>query len=329
MRQILQSIIHQHILSFGTAKQLMIDISERRYAPNEVAALLSLIQQRGVHSSELAGFRQALLDQAVSIDLDIPEAIDIVGTGGDGKNTFNISTAAAFVVAAAGFPVIKHGNYSASSVSGSSHIFEQLGFELTADRSTLMQYLQQLNICFLHAPCFHPSMKEVAPIRRELNIPTIFNILGPLINPAGVKNLCLGVANLKTLRLYRQVLQGTSTRYTMVHNLDGYDEISLTDQVKVDHYLTGDTTYSPHHFGTTRIEPQEIYGGDSTEAAFQLFLNILSGNGTQAQNQVVMANAAIAIRLVKPELSLTQAKQLAKESLLGLSAYELIKQIRS
>lgn len=329
MKAILQSIINHYVLSFDTAKELMLDIANAKHNPSEIASLLSLLQQRGIHAQELAGFREALLQKAVRVNLNCPDAIDIVGTGGDGKNSFNISTATAFVVAASGIPVIKHGNYSASSISGSSHIFEQLGFTLTADQVTLQSYLDQLSICFLHAPCFHPSMKEVVPVRKELKIPTFFNILGPLINPASVSKLCLGVANLSTFRLYKHLLQETDLHYTIVHNIDGYDELSLTDDARVYHHTQGEQVYTPQALGEGKINPQDIYGGNTTQEAFDLFMRILSGKGSPAQNQVVIANATLAIQLAKPELSLAQARDLATASLMERKAYDIIQQIQS
>ncbi len=268
---------------------------------------------RTVTVEELSGFRSALLDLCVAIDLSAYNPIDLCGTGGDGKDTFNISTLASFVTAGAGVKVAKHGNYGVSSSCGSSNVMEHLGVKFSNDAVFLEQSIDQAGICILHAPLFHPAMKHVAPVRRELGLKTFFNMLGPLVNPAFPKQQMVGVFNLELLRIYSYLLEETEQRYSIIHALDGYDEISLTGEAKVASN-NGTFLVDAKTFGLTPLQATDIGGGESVEDAAQIFMNVLSGQSTLAQRQVVCANAAVAISTAK-EISLQDGFAAAEESL--------------
>ncbi len=270
---------------------------------------------RSISIEELAGFREALLELCVRIDLSAYNAIDIVGTGGDGKDTFNISTLASFVTAGAGIKVAKHGNYGVSSISGSSNVMENLGVKFSNDKDFLEKCIDQAGVCILHAPLFHPAMKNVAPIRKELAARTFFNMLGPMINPSFPKNQLVGVFSLEIARLYAYLYQQTDINYAILHSLDGYDEVSLTGPTKII-TSTKETILNPIDFGVRYLEQSEIEGGKTIEESATMFLNIISGKGTEAQNNVVCANAAMAISTVTGSSTL-ESFQLAKESLLS------------
>ena len=268
---------------------------------------------RSITIEELQGFRDALQELCIKIDLSEYNAIDIVGTGGDGKNTFNISTLSSFITAGAGVHVSKHGNYGVSSTSGSSNVMENLGVKFSNDEGFLKHCLGKAGICILHAPLFHPAMKNVAPIRRELGVKTFFNMLGPMVNPSFPKSQCLGVFNLEVLRLYSFLYQNTDINYSIVYALDGYDEISLTGKAKIvsNH---SEKLFSPEGLGLSKIKQEDIYGGDTVADAAKLFVDIISGNGTEAQNNVVCANAGLAIATNK-QITHKEGFELAKESL--------------
>jgi anthranilate phosphoribosyltransferase len=274
----------------------------------------------------LQGFRDALLELCVPVDLDGEEVIDIVGTGGDGKNTFNISTLACFIVAGAGQKVAKHGNYGASSVSGSSNVMEQMGYKFKNDQDRLRKELDQAGICFLHAPLFHPALKTVGPIRRNLGMRTFFNMLGPLVNPASPSFQLVGVYNLEMARVYNYLLQLSSNAFTIIHGLDGYDEISLTNDTKV---ITqaGEQILTPEQLGKRRVLASDIEGGDTVEDAAKIFRDILSGRGSWAQNAVVLANAAMALHSTGKFKSYDQAYIAAVESLDNGKAYLTLKKL--
>jgi anthranilate phosphoribosyltransferase len=268
---------------------------------------------RSITIEELQGFRDALLDLCIAVDLKDFNAIDIVGTGGDGKNTFNISTLSSFITAGAGINVTKHGNYGVSSTSGSSNVMEFLGVKFSNDEDFLKRCVDQAGICILHAPLFHPAMKKVAPIRRELGVKTFFNMLGPMVNPSFPKNHVLGVFNLEVLRLYSFLYQNTNNNYNIIYALDGYDEISLTGKAKIvsNH---SEKLFSPEDLGLSIINQQDIFGGDTVEDAAKIFVNIIKGKGTEAQNNVVCANAGLAIATSK-QISHKEGFEMAKESL--------------
>jgi len=270
---------------------------------------------RSITLEELKGFRDALLELCIPIDLKDFDAIDLCGTGGDGKDTFNISTLSSFVTAGAGVKVSKHGNYGVSSACGSSNVMEYLGIKFSNDEDLLKHSIDKAGICVLHAPLFHLAMKYVAPIRRELGVKTFFNMLGPMVNPSFPKNQMVGVFNLELLRLYGYLYQNTDKNYSIVHALDGYDEISLTGKTKVisNH---SETMFSPEDLGVSLIEQSAIFGGNSVEDAAKIFMTVITGNGTEAQNNVVCANAGLAIATSK-QMEHKEGFEMAKESLLS------------
>ncbi len=301
-------------LSREELKNVMIGITREAYTTQQTAALLMGLQMKGITADELLGLRDGLLETGTPVDLSPYHPIDIVGTGGDGKNTFNISTCACFVVAGAGYKVAKHGNYAATSVSGASSVLENHGVHFTTERSRLRESLERSGIAYLHAPLFAGGMKNVVPVRKTLAIPTCFNLLGPLINPCRPTYQLLGVANLRQMRLYNSVMQQTHTTYAIVNSTDGYDEISLTGPFKV---LTHDDerVMSPTDLGLPQIRPSEIYGGTTPHEAMHIFDAILEGTSTDSQRAVVLANAAFAIRLIEPQKNICECLDIARESL--------------
>jgi len=270
---------------------------------------------RSITLEELQGFRDALLELCIAIDLKEFNAIDLCGTGGDGKDTFNISTLSSFVTAGAGVKVAKHGNYGVSSACGSSNVMEFLGIKFSKDEDFLKRSIDKAGICVLHAPLFHPAMKNVAPIRRELGVKTFFNMLGPMVNPSFPKNQMVGVFNLELQRLYGYLYQQTDKNYSIVHALDGYDEISLTGKTKVISNIS-EIMFSPEDLGIPQINQNDIYGGNSVGDAAKIFLHVIEGKGTSSQNNVVCANAILAIATSK-QISHKQGFELAKDSLLS------------
>jgi anthranilate phosphoribosyltransferase len=294
MKKILQYLFEHKTLSKEQAKEVLINISKNLYNESEMSAFITVFLMRSITIDELQGFRDALLELCVRIDLNGHDAIDIVGTGGDGKNTFNISTLACFIVAGTGQKVAKHGNYGASSISGASNVMEQLGYTFKNDQDKLKREVQESNICFLHAPLFHPALKAVGAIRKNLGVRTFFNMLGPMVNPAFPKFQLVGVYNLEMARIYNYLLQQTAGTFTIIHSLDGYDEISLTNDTKV---ITnnGEKIMTPEQLGKRSVEAADIYGGNTVEEAAKIFTKILKGEGTWSQNAVVLANAAMAL----------------------------------
>lgn len=319
MRVILEKLFQQYRLSKEEAKSLLLDIAKDAYNEAHLASFLTVFRMRPITVAELAGFREALLELAVRVDLSGYNAIDIVGTGGDGKDTFNISTLTSFVVAGTGQKVTKHGNYSVSSKSGSSDMLERMGYEFTNDEGILRRQLETANICFLHAPKFHPAMKAVGPVRKALKLKTFFNMLGPLVNPSSPKNQLLGTYNLEVARLYYYILQEEGSNFGIVHALDGYDEISLTGSFKL-YTKRGEQLISPEQLQQERVAKEDIFGGNSVEEAARVFKSILNGEGTKAQNSVVLTNAAIALKIVDEQLDFETAYDKAKDSLFGLQA---------
>jgi anthranilate phosphoribosyltransferase len=283
---------------------------------------------RSITIEELQGFRDALLELCVKADLSEYETMDIVGTGGDGKNTFNISTLACFIVAGAGQKVAKHGNYGASSISGASNVMEQLGYKFSNDNSKLKSELDAANICFLHAPLFHPALKTVGPIRKNLAMRTFFNMLGPMANPANPAYQLVGVYNLEMARIYNYLLQQTGKAFTIIHSLDGYDEISLTNDTKV---ITneGEKIMTPEQLGKRMVSAEDITGGTSVEEAAKIFGAILKGEGSWAQNAVVLANAAMALHCTGKYKKYDDAYHAAIESLESGKANECLKKLVS
>ena len=294
MKKILQYLFEHKSLSRGEAKDILINISKNVYNETEITAFITVFLMRSITIAELEGFRDALLELCVQVNLNGFETIDIVGTGGDGKNTFNISTLSCFIVAGTGQKVAKHGNYGATSVSGASNVMELLGYQLKNHPDKLKKEMEESNFCFLHAPLFHPALKTVGPIRKNLGVRTFFNMLGPMVNPAAPAFQLVGVYNLEMARIYNYLLQQTGRAFTIIHGLDGYDEISLTNDTKV---ITnqGERIMTPEQLGKRSVTAMDIYGGNTAEDAAKIFLTILKGEGTWAQNAVVIANAAMAL----------------------------------
>ena len=328
MKTILNRLINHETLSKTEAKDVLVHISNGNYNPSQIASFLTVYMMRSVSIEELAGFREALLELCIRVDLSTYNTIDLCGTGGDGKDTFNISTLASFVAAGAGIKVSKHGNYGVSSISGSSNVMEKLGIKFSNENDFLEKCIDQAGICILHAPLFHPAMKNVGPIRKELGIRTFFNMLGPMINPSFPQNQLVGVYNLELARKYAYLYQNTDLNYTILHSLDGYDEISLTGMTKtITKKMEG--VLKPEDFGVRQLLQNEIEGGKTIEESAEIFMNIISGKGTEAQNNVVCANAAMAISTMTGSSPL-ESFQVAKESLLskkGLAALNKLQEL--
>src|SRR5215510_7349806 len=294
MKKILQYLFEHKTLSREQAKEVLMNIGKGTYNEHEVTAFMTVYLMRSVTIEELQGFQDALLELCVKVDMNGYPVIDIVGTGGDGKNTFNISTLSCFIVAGTGQKVAKHGNYGASSISGASNVMEQLGYKFKNNPDQLKKEVEEANICFLHAPLFHPALKTVGPIRKNLGVRTFFNMLGPMVNPANPAFQLVGVFSLEMARIYNYLLQLTGKAFTIIHGLDGYDEISLTNDTKV---ITneGEKIMTPEEVGKRMVSPADIGGGNSVEEAAKIFTKILKGEGSWAQNAVVLANAALAL----------------------------------
>ncbi|WP_117879869.1 anthranilate phosphoribosyltransferase [Aureibaculum luteum] len=327
MKQILNRLINHETISKEEAKNVLVNISKGEYNPSQIASFLTVYMMRSITVEELEGFRDALLDLCLAVDFSDYNTIDLCGTGGDGKNTFNISTLSSFVAAGAGIHVTKHGNYGVSSVSGSSNVMEFLGIKFSNDEGFLQKSLEETGICVLHAPLFHPAMKNVAPIRKALGVKTFFNMLGPMVNPAFPKNQLVGVFNLELARMYSYLYQNTDKNFTILHALDGYDEISLTGDTKAITNHT-ETMLSPEDFGVPQITQEEIFGGNTVEDSAKIFMEVISGKGTIAQNNVVCANAGMAIATVK-NLQPKEGFDIAKESLLGGKGLEALKKLQA
>ncbi len=328
MKIILNRLINHEMLSKEEAKTVLVNISNGNYNPSQIASFLTVYMMRSISIEELAGFREALLELCIRVDLSAYNTIDLCGTGGDGKDTFNISTLASFVAAGAGIKVAKHGNYGVSSISGSSNVMEKLGVKFSNDNDFLNKCIDQAGICILHAPLFHPAMKNVGPIRKELGVRTFFNMLGPMINPSFPKNQLVGVYNLELARKYAYLYQNTDINFTILHSLDGYDEVSLTCPTKtISDRIEG--VLKPEDFGVRQLLQSEIEGGKTIEESAEMFMNIISGKGTEAQNNVVCANAGMAIATVTKCTPL-EGFELAKESLLsgkGLAALNKLQEL--
>lgn len=326
MKDILNSLYQHKRLSRAEAKKILVDIASDKYSNAHLASFMTVFMMRPITVNELSGFRDALKELAIKVDLSDYNTIDIVGTGGDGKDTFNISTLTSFVVAGTGQKVAKHGNYSVSSQSGSSDMLESFGYEFTNDEATLKSHLEKANICFLHAPKFHPAMKAVGPTRKALKLKTFFNMLGPLVNPSSPQNQLLGTFNLEVARLYNYILQEEGTNYGIVHALDGYDEISLTGGFKM-FTKEGEQLITPESLGLNKVKQSDIFGGSSVTDAAKIFQKILNGEGTEAQNNVVLTNASFALQIVDSSKSFEDAFEETKSSLLGGKAKECLKRL--
>lgn len=326
MKKILQLLFEHKTLSGQQAKEVLLNIGKGVYNEQEITAFLTVYLMRSITIVELQGFRDALLELCVPVNLNGYSVLDIVGTGGDGKNTFNISTLACFIVAGAGQKVAKHGNYGASSISGSSNVMEQLGYIFSIDNDKLKREVEEAGLCFIHAPLFHPALKTVGPIRKNLGVRTFFNMLGPMVNPANPAYQLVGVYNLEMARIYNYLLQQTGKVFTIIHSLDGYDEISLTNDTKV---ITneGESVKTPEQLGKRMVMQTDIQGGNSVEEAAKIFKNILSGEGTWAQNAVVLANAAMGLFCTGNYKLYDDAYNGAVESLESGRANEVLKKL--
>jgi len=319
MKTILNKLFEQQRLTKKEAKEILIEIATKKFNEAHLASFLTVFMMRPISVNELEGFREALLELALKIDLSEFNTIDLCGTGGDGKDTFNISTLTSFVVAGTGNKVAKHGNYSASSVSGSSNMLEFLGYKFTNNQDVLKSQIDKANICFLHAPLFHPAMKAVGPVRKQLGMKTFFNMLGPIVNPSNPQNQLVGVFNLEIARIYNYLLQETQQNYGIIHSIDGYDEISLTSGFKL-FTKNNEEQITPEDLGLKRLKQSQIFGGKSIEESAKIFVSIIEGKGTEAQNTVVLANTAFALKTFDKNKTFETAFEEAKTSLLGLKA---------
>ncbi len=328
MKKILQLLFEHKTLSRQQSYEVLLNIGKGVYNEHEITAFMTVYLMRSITIEELQGFRDALLEMCVKVDLNGHAVLDIVGTGGDGKNTFNISTLACFIVAGAGQKVAKHGNYGASSISGASNVMEQLGYQFSSNNDKLKREVEAAGICFMHAPLFHPALKTVAPIRKNLGMRTFFNMLGPMVNPANPAYQLVGVFNLEMARIYNYLLQQTEKAFTIIHSLDGYDEVSLTNDTKV---ITnnGESVKTPEQLGKRMVQQSDIYGGATVEESAKIFTKILNGEGTWAQNAVVLANAAMGLFCTGQYASYDAAYNAAVESLDGGKANQVLKKLIS
>lgn len=326
MKDILLYLFDYKALNRDDAKLVLRNIAGGKYNDAEIAAFISVYLMRSITVEELSGFRDALLELCLSVDLSEFNTIDVCGTGGDEKNTFNISTLTAFVVAGAGEKVAKHGNYGVSSACGSSNLLEHYGYRFSSDRDKLRHEIDRYNICFLHAPLFNPAMKNVAPVRRSLRIKTFFNMLGPMVNPGFPQNQLVGVYSLDVARLYNYIYQDSGKQYCIIHSLDGYDEISLTGEFRA-LTLQTERSLSPADLGLLRVKGEDISGGSTVEDAASTFMKILQGEGTAAQNDVVIANSAYALYCMDESRGIEKCLERAKHSLGSGSALKAFKNL--
>ncbi len=313
MKEILNRLIDNQVLSRDEAKKVLFGLASGDYNQSQVASFLTIYLMRAITVHELEGFRDAMLELCNPVDLDGFDAIDVCGTGGDGKNTFNISTISSFIVAGAGVNVAKHGNYGVSSLSGSSNVLEAMGVKFSGDVDVMKKSIEKAGICFMHAPLFHPAMKNVGPIRRELGVKTFFNMLGPMVNPAFPPNQLVGVFSLELARLYGYLYQNTTKNFAIVHALDGYDEVSLTGSFKLISNTT-ETLIAPGALGFQKVEQADLHGGETVEEAAKIFETILSNKGSEVQKAVVLVNAGLAIATAR-QLDILVGIELAKDSL--------------
>ncbi|HEY8915278.1 MAG TPA: anthranilate phosphoribosyltransferase [Chitinophaga sp.] len=326
MKKILNYLFEHKTFTREAAKDILISISKGMYNESELAAFMTVFLMRSITINELLGFRDALLELCIPVKLDDYDVLDIVGTGGDAKNTFNISTLSCFIVAGAGAKVAKHGNYGVSSISGASNLMETAGYKFKNDEAKLRAEIEEAGVCFLHAPLFHPALKNVAGIRRQLGIRTFFNMLGPLVNPAFAKHQLIGVYSLEMARVYNYLFQQTDKQYAIVHSMDGYDEISLTSDARI---ITnkGEQDWTPEQLGRRRVHPEDIYGGNSVEDAAKIFMKILKGEGSWAQNSVVLANSAMGLYCMGKYENYTDCFQAAVTSLESGAAHNAFKKL--
>ncbi len=315
MKEILNRMLNHEELSREEMKRVLIGITREEFPEEQVTALLTGLQMRGITVDELLGFRDGILETGVPVPLDCDRYIDVVGTGGDRKNTFNISTTACFVIAGAGYKVAKHGNYAATSVSGASNVIANHGVKFTDDIDQLNRSINEAGIVYLHAQLFAKAMKFVGPIRKALQFPTCFNLLGPIVNPSQPQCQLLGVANLDQMRLYQNVYQKIGIDYGIVNSIDGYDEISLTGDFKVttNQY---ERVFKPQDLGFDIAKPEELVGGATEEEAKEIFDNVLANTALPAQKNIVLANAAFGIQVLeRGEKTIEECIEIARESI--------------
>ena len=326
MKKIINKLINYDYLTKEESFKVIIDIAKGKYNNSQIASFLTVFMMRRVTLEEIQGFRSALLELCVSVDLSEFDAIDLCGTGGDGKNTFNISTLSSFVTAGAGIKVSKHGNYGVSSGCGSSNVLEELGIRFSNDEVFLKNCIDKAGICILHAPLFHPAMKNVAPVRKELGVKTFFNMLGPLVNPSFPRNQLTGVFNLELARLYNYLFQKMDKNYTILYSLDGYDEISLTGITKA-YTQKKEIMLSHDSFKVSKIEFDQIQGGENIVSSAKIFMDVIQNKGTIAQQNVVCANAGMAIATAL-DLEPIDGFLKAKESILSGNAMKSFKTLQ-
>ncbi|MFI3282996.1 MAG: anthranilate phosphoribosyltransferase [Rikenellaceae bacterium] len=324
MKYLLNKLFNYQTLTAEESSELFRGIAQGKYADAQIASLMTVYLMRNITLEELNGFRSALLEFSMPIDFGTNDYIDIVGTGGDGKDTFNISSCSSIVVAGAGYKVVKHGNYGATSISGASNVMEQHGVKFTNNQDILRASLDECNFAYLHAPMFNSAMKAVATVRKDFGVRSFFNMLGPLINPAQPKNQLLGVFNLAMQRMYCYMLQHNDTNFAVVHSLDGYDEISLTSQFKVCTTL-GEKIYSPEDLGFASVQQKDLYSGDSVEQAAKIFDDVLNGEATTSQRDCVVVNSAYAINVMEPNKSIEECISIARESIDSGAAVRCLK----
>jgi anthranilate phosphoribosyltransferase len=324
MKDILNGLFEHRYLNREDARGLLRDIAEGKYNEAQISALITVFLMRSISVDELLGFREALLEMSLEVDFGDAPFIDVVGTGGDGKNTFNISTAACFVVAGAGYRVAKHGNYGASSISGASNVMEQLGVRFTTDKDRLRKSMDTCGMAYLHAPLFNPALKAVASVRKNLGVRSFFNVLGPLVNPARPKHQLLGVYSLPMFRLYSYVYEASGIRYGVVHSLDGYDEISLTGDFKIA-LPEREKIYSPEMLNMERCDAADLYGGDTPEQSALIFKAVMERTAARAQMNCVIANATFAIQTLCPGKKIEDCTGEAADSLMSGKALTVLK----
>jgi anthranilate phosphoribosyltransferase len=326
MKEILSYLFDQNALTKEVARETLTKMGQGAYSESEMASFLTVYMMRKITSPELAGFREAFLDLCIPVDLSGQPTIDVCGTGGDEKNTFNISTLASFVLAGAGIKVAKHGNYAVSSASGSSNVLERLGYKFSNNQDKLRREIDETNITYMHAPLFHPAMKHIGPVRKSLKMKTFFNILGPMVNPSRPNNQVVGVFDEEVLRLYNEVFNAAGIRSFILYSLDGYDEISLTGGFRAVSDQE-DKLFSPEDLGLKLVKPEDIHGGNNAEEATQIFSTIIGGSGSQAQTDVVAANAAFAIKVMHPDYSFSDCIETAKESIRSGKAKKALRKL--
>ena len=326
MKETLTYLFEGKVLPQQKAKEVLTDLASGKFTNEEMASFLTVYQMRKITPAEILGFRDAMISLAIPVDLSDYKTIDVCGTGGDGKNTFNISTLSSFVLAGAGAKVVKHGNYGLSSPCGSSNIFEHLGYQFSTDSGKLRDELERCGVCYMHAPMFQPAMKNIAPVRKALKTKTFFNMLGPMTNPAKPQCQFVGVFSAEVQNIYSEVYQMTDIQHAIAYSLEGYDEISLTGAFRI--LKQGkEMVYTPEKLGLSKINMQELHGGNTIAEAAQIFLSILEGKGTKAQNEVVIVNSAFALSCYFPEKSISDCLEMAKESLNSGKAMNVFKKL--